>query len=207
MAGKSVMITSGLLRALQGKGIEDIVELRVTNRKAVVRAFRAGWGSIYEAKTDIIIPQIQYLTNDSWEEISALDDTNGWPILHSAGYAQGTLYVLTIPENVVDLYNLPTEILTRVKAILCRDQPVYLDGPGQMSLFLYDNGTFIVESFRDESIAIRLRLNRPTDRLVDLMSGETLVPDNGSRVGQSRRPVTIFETDLAPHSYRVFQYQ
>jgi len=32
VAGKSVAITSGLLRALQGKGIEDIVEARY-NRK------------------------------------------------------------------------------------------------------------------------------------------------------------------------------
>src|SRR4030042_2240050 len=43
-AGKNVMITSGLLRALQGKGIGDIVELTYTDRKVLVSDFRAGWG-------------------------------------------------------------------------------------------------------------------------------------------------------------------
>ena len=41
-AGKNVMITSGLLRALQGKGIEDIVELQYTNRKVLTKEFVVG---------------------------------------------------------------------------------------------------------------------------------------------------------------------
>ncbi len=38
-AGKTVVITSGLLRALQDKGLGDIVELRYTDRKALVQDF------------------------------------------------------------------------------------------------------------------------------------------------------------------------
>jgi hypothetical protein len=37
--GKTVIITSGLLKALQGKGIEDIAEVECTDRKAVVKEF------------------------------------------------------------------------------------------------------------------------------------------------------------------------
>ena len=37
-AGKSVVITSGLLRALQGKGIEDIVEVKYTDRKMLANS-------------------------------------------------------------------------------------------------------------------------------------------------------------------------
>ncbi|HEX4342305.1 MAG TPA: hypothetical protein VH255_02885, partial [Verrucomicrobiae bacterium] len=48
-AGKSVVITSGLLRALQGKGIEDIAELSYPGRKFLaheyVSAFGAGDGT------------------------------------------------------------------------------------------------------------------------------------------------------------------
>ena len=39
-AGKSVVITSGLLRALQGKGIEDIAEVRWTDRKFLAHQYR-----------------------------------------------------------------------------------------------------------------------------------------------------------------------
>ena len=45
VAGKSVVITSGLLRALQGKGIEDIVEVRYTDRKMLAHQYIGGFGS------------------------------------------------------------------------------------------------------------------------------------------------------------------
>ena len=76
--GKIVVITSGLYKAMQGKGIEDIVELRIGDEKAVTNQFwrrRDFWGRsgrVYESKTPIVIPEIKYLTNDSWEEISCL---------------------------------------------------------------------------------------------------------------------------------------
>ena len=45
VAGKSVVITSGLLRALQGKGIEDIVEVRYTDRKILAHEYSSGFGA------------------------------------------------------------------------------------------------------------------------------------------------------------------
>ncbi|KPL13879.1 MAG: hypothetical protein AMS26_12710, partial [Bacteroides sp. SM23_62] len=109
-AGKNVTITSGLYKALQGKGIEDIVELRVTERRANVSEFRAGWGPTVKIEEAIIIPQIHYLTNDSWEVVSALDNTNGWPILHRADYSDGRFYVLTVPDNFIDFYIMPAKV-------------------------------------------------------------------------------------------------
>ena len=43
-AGKTVVITSGLLAALQDKGIMNIAEIRYTNRKALVKIFKTGFG-------------------------------------------------------------------------------------------------------------------------------------------------------------------
>ena len=42
--GGNVIVTSGFYKAMEGRGIEDIVELRVTDRKANVKEFSAGWG-------------------------------------------------------------------------------------------------------------------------------------------------------------------
>ena len=69
--GKSVIITSGLLKALQGKGIEDIAEIRYTDRKALVKDFIAGFRQLSRIEKPILMPQIAYLTNDSWEMVSA----------------------------------------------------------------------------------------------------------------------------------------
>ena len=71
-AGKSVVITSGLLKALQGKGIEQIVDLEVSDRQVLTRRFSNFWGGVWEAERDILLPQLRYATNDSWEEITAL---------------------------------------------------------------------------------------------------------------------------------------
>ncbi len=205
MQGKQVMITSGLLRALQGGRIEEIVELQVTDRKAVVKDFRAGWGRPIQASAEMVIPQIQYLTNDSWEEISALDETNGWPMLHSAPYGGGILYVLTIPESFTDLYNLPATVLNRIRQTLCRDMTVRLQGPGKVSLFVYDNDTFIVESFLDESVDVQVVTDERLTTLTDLLTGRTVTAGSAPRSPWGRISGKRFEIKLPPHSYRVFQ--
>ncbi|MGD2094953.1 MAG: hypothetical protein PVH77_08110, partial [Phycisphaerales bacterium] len=208
--GKDVVITSGLLGALQGKGIEDIVELEYTDKKAVIRDFVVGWFGAYQSEVDILIPQIKYLTNDSWEDISCLAGRSGYPFLHSAGYANGTLYVLTIPENFSDLYNLPAEVLARIKETLTKDLDVRLESRSMVSLFLYDNDTFIVESFLPESVDVRINVNKANCKLADLVSGEELEgdapPSMGFRLrgsGASNR--RVFNMQIKPHSYRVFQ--
>jgi hypothetical protein len=210
-AGKSVMITSGLLKALQGKGIEDIVELRYTDRKANVRTFVTG-GKRNEAKQEMLIPQIQYLTNDSWEEVSALDETNGWPILHSANYSKGMLYIVTIPENFTDLYNIPAEALGRIRQVLAGKLKVFMEGPEKVSMFFYDNNTLIVESFMDESVEVKLVADKQFKKLGDIISNESI---NGvirePAMGWWGRPIgeqkIFFNLTVKPHSYRVFKIE
>ena len=42
-AGKTVVITSGLLHALEGKGVEDLVEIRFTDNEAGHELHRSVW--------------------------------------------------------------------------------------------------------------------------------------------------------------------
>jgi hypothetical protein len=207
-SGKNVMITSGLLRALQGKGIEDIVELTYTDRKALVKDFRAGWFNPGQSAQEILIPQINYLTNDSWEEITAIKGATGWPILHRAQYSKASLYVLTIPDNFSDLYQYPSAILNRIRAVATQDFKIRLEGSSMVSLFLYDNGTFIVESFLNEPVTVKIIAIEPVKTISDLLSGEslqgTVVPAFTFR---NRQPdlTYSFEISIKPHSYRVFK--
>jgi hypothetical protein len=204
MDGKTVVITSGLLRLLLGKGIEDIVELQMPDRKALVQEFLIGWFNIYKMAEPMLIPQIQYLTNDSWEEISALGGFTGYPLLHSAQYARGTLYVLTIPDNFSDLYRLPPEVLTRIKATLLQDLYVRVESPSQVALFAYDNDMFIVESFLPESVEVRIVMDSRVGGLRDVLSGEELVGEEMKDWrGQSTGKMG-YRTTIKPHSFRVF---
>ncbi|NLD39183.1 MAG: hypothetical protein GX654_20190 [Desulfatiglans sp.] len=204
--GNDVVITSGLLRALMGKGIEEIVELRYTERKAIVKDFKAGWGGLIKGEKEMIIPQIQYMTNDSWEEVSALDNGLGWPILHRADYADGNLYVLTIPDNFADIYDMPDEVLNKIRDTLTKNQFVRLHGPARVSIFLYDNNTAVAHSFRDAPVDIRLVAPKGKN-IKDIETGEAL---RGKDIqGFWGRPSTekTFELTVKPHSYRVFSVE
>lgn len=207
-SGKHVMITSGLLRELQDKGIGDIAELKYSDRKALVSDFKAGWGRIVKSDQEILIPQVTYLTNDSWEEVSAIKGASGWPVVHRAQYSKANLYVLTIPENFSDLYQLPVEILNRIRAIATPDFNIRLEGPAKVSLFCYDNGTFIVESFLDEPVTVKLVADQPVNAIEDLITGGT---DQGTQVlavpfmRVKQPPQRSFEISVKPHSYRVFR--
>jgi hypothetical protein len=211
MNGKDVMITSGLLRALQDKGIQDIAELRYTDRKALVKEFSVGWMGHYMSDTEIMIPQINYLTNDSWEIISGMDAGLGWPFLHMADYASGTLYVLTIPENFADIYNLPPEVLSEIRRILSRELFFRLEAPGKISLFLYDNQTAIVESFLDESTEVSIVTGRKFSMITDLVSGESIKAEKISvnmPWGASMETNEVrFSFSIKSHSYRVFRLE
>lgn len=209
-AGGDVMITSGLLRAL-GDEIHPIAELEVTERKALVENFMVAGGEILQSGKAMLIPQINYFTNDSWELAWALDGPNGWPMLHDADYSEGQLYVLTIPDNFADLYQLPEAILSRIRQAAMADFPVRIDAPGSVSLFSYSNDTFIGMSFRDQPTEIRIVTPGSVTQLTDLETGEVLAgelvpldPDGGWR----RNPDAgkrIFTTSLNPHSYRAFR--
>jgi hypothetical protein len=198
--GKTVVITSGLLKALQGKGIEDIVELEYTGRTVATSEFTAGFGGRgTKLDADILIPEIRYFTNDSWEVVSALTSpnrTSGTPILLLAKYSKGLLYVLTIPQAQGDLYRYPQNVLRAIRDVLAKDMYVRLDAPSMVSLFVYDNDKFIVESFAQEPVQARIVTDKRITKLRDVETGAELA-------GQQQGNATVFETPLTAGTYRV----
>ena len=213
-AGENVVITSGLLRALQGKGIEDIVELRFTDRRVAVRdylgAFGAGSGNALSGKQnpEVLIPEIRFLTNDAWPLIRGLASGNGFPLLTMDRYSEGILFVLTIPDNFADLYNLPPEVLTAIKNYILGSFPVRLEAPSKVSLFAYDNETFVVESFSDNKTEMTVSITGGVSKLKNLVTGEVINAE-AAAAGPAQRfsfgPArNKFQISLNPHSYAGF---
>jgi len=153
---------------------------------------------------------MHYLTNDSWEVVSALDDTNGWPILHRADYSEGRLFVLTVPDNFIDFYNMPAAVLNRLRQHIAGSMDVGLEGPAEVSLFVYDNHSFVVESFLDEEVTIRIILDEAYNRITRVATGEVFpgefreAPSFRSRkLGEDSY---LFEISLKPHSFKAFTF-
>jgi hypothetical protein len=215
-AGKSVVITSGLFSALQGKGIEDIVEIRCTDRRIVAEGYSTGFGSGNrsglgnEARPQqILFPEVRFLTNDAWALVSAMADDVGYPILLMDRYGKGTIYVWTIPDNPHHLYRLPPAVTGAIKDVLMKQFFVRIDGASEVALYAYDNRTFIVESYLDHETDVKVSVSEPVTKLHDLVTGAELTgrnPPAGRWLwrfdGGERRKV--FDVHLMPHSYCVF---
>jgi hypothetical protein len=199
LKGASVIITSGLLKALQDKGLKEITAVECSDKNALVNTFTT-FTDVFRSAEDILIPQIVYHTNDAIEMITCLKNENGYPLLLRVPYAKGSLYVLTIPDTLSDLYRFPREILAHLKRIVMRDLPLHVESDGMVSLFLYRNNTCIVESFLPHISTAEVVFHRDGALLQDLKSGVALPGYN--RDGATRFPLTLY-----PHTYRVFRFE
>jgi hypothetical protein len=220
-AGKNVVITSGLLRALSGKGIEDISEFEITDHKVAITGFQGRGGREIAGSSvnaPILFPIIHFLTNQSWGQVNGYDGNSPWnayPIVISDVYDRGTLYVLAIPDNVADLYRLPAPVLNAIRNQIMGSFPYRLtDAPAQVSLFAYDNNTFVVQSFLDSEVKVTVSVAGTTSTITDLVSGQIIsrAPAPAPTTGAGRRggrgdsgaPGISYSITIPPHSYRAF---
>ena len=105
-AGKKYVVTSGRVQELQDKGLNDIVDVRYTSRKAMVNQYAGAFGAPYDAgqnNRDVLIPIIEYVTNDAVPMVRAIANGNGFPILLLDHYSKGIIFILTVPDNFSDL--------------------------------------------------------------------------------------------------------
>ncbi|MGA3182915.1 MAG: hypothetical protein ABSF38_21550 [Verrucomicrobiota bacterium] len=220
VAGKSVVITSGLLRALQDKGIEDIAEIEYSDHKVMAHEYAslsgAGNGTALaaEKEQDVLFPEVFFLTNDSWALLRAMANGRGYPLLLMNRYGKGVLYVWTIPENFNDLYRLPQNVLSTVKNYVMAGFPIRLDGPDHVALFAYDNNTCVVESYLPAASEVKVSVAPEFTKLRDLVTGEVIPvqprpTDAGRGRGRGGGPQggdrrAVFNVHLLPHSYSAF---
>jgi hypothetical protein len=214
-AGGQVIITSGLLHALAHRGIENLAEISYSGLPIAALHYYGAFGPHGRGELDVpgaknppvIFPQIHFYTNDAWPVIRGEDAANAVPILLKTGYGSGELYVLDVPANMGQLYDLPQPVLDELRGYVLARFPVRIDAPARVSLFAYDNHTLVVESFRDSPATVRVFVKAGATQLVDIASGQSLPPAPeavpGPAPGQSGE--TSFVLQLPPHSYRAFE--
>ena len=225
-AGKSVCATSGFVRAMQGRGIEDICEIETTGATVPVQrfTFATGPGSPFRARLrftgaaqadmlafsnslvaprDLLIPEIKYfniLTHDAWGDVLGVSPGGTtYPILLSCDYARGKFYVLTIPNDPADLYAFPPVVLSIIREVLGSAEPVCLDrAPAQVALFRYDNNTFIVQNYLPTAVEVTVSVAGKVTAIQNLLNGEDIKPAPANSDGFGVRAVQ------APHTAFTF---
>jgi hypothetical protein len=147
-------------------------------------------------------------TNDSWALIRGVNNAHGFPILLMNRYSRGIFYVLNIPDNSGDLYSLPQPVSRVIKSYLQADLPVRIDAPAQVSLFAYDNGTFVVQSFRPDAVDVSISIAGANGKLRNIVSNEMPVAEvqaaAGRQTGPQAMPRRSFKVRIAAHSYAAF---
>jgi hypothetical protein len=210
MNGSKVFITSGLYEKLSGKGIEDILPLEVTSQKITTDTFtNSSFGfnntGYVKASGQITLPHIAYNENDLWVLSRALTPYASHPFLLCGTYGTGKLYVITIPDVMPDLYKLPAETLTLLRREM--NLSVTLECTGRVGLFLYDNNTFILQSFLERPERIRICINRPGVKitpLVDVRRVGKILSLTKARCGENE---SVFEIHLMPGRYIAFKIE
>jgi hypothetical protein len=193
--GANVTITSGLFKALQSRGIRKLVEAKVLDSKVLTDEFYLR-GSVMKAEASMLLPQIQYLTNDAWELVGA--SANGYPFLLQASYGKGQLNLFAVPDNFMDLYRVPIAALDILRNWIARYHVAHLEGPAMVSLFSYDNDAIVVESFRDTPAEVRVVAASRIKKLRDIQSGEIME-------GTPERDHQVFHITIGGHAFRALE--
>ena len=201
-----MIITSGLLRAIQDKGFDQVTDMRVTRNVAAateyVEGFGFGAGTVLGHSRPILFPLIHFYTNEEWAVLRGIASRGGVPLLLMDHYGKGELYVLVVPQEMNDLYSLPAPVLSALRRYLAPALPVRLEGPAQVSLFEYGNGTFVVESYRDHPAAVRVVGGFA--HLTNLTSGADSAGEP-LPAAAAARPQFGYELRIEPRSFVAFR--
>ncbi|MUT66567.1 permease [Paenibacillus sp. NEAU-GSW1] len=151
--GGEIIMTSGFIAQMTGKGIEEFTTLRGTGKTMAVNRFAVETSSctfdqFASSEEPICYPIFDYSTNGTWQSIVAMNGQNNIPILMYDNYSKGKIYSLIVPDNYADLWKLPAPVLNRLRSVFAGNLLRYrIEGPASVGLFTYDNEAFILENF------------------------------------------------------------
>lgn len=174
--GASVIVTSGFVRKL-GDAFKEFVNVKYSSRKALVSEYADSKnsgvtvGGKYTGVKPVLIPQLDYCTNDIWELAAGYGTDNNFPIVLRCKYGEGSISVVTIPDNMGDLYHYPAEVLNVIRGLFSKEMPVTIQGPAQIQLFVYDNDKVIVRSDLPYAERVTLKVVDGVKAVRDMVKG------------------------------------
>ena len=204
--GGKALVTTGFHEALADRGIYALRSIRMPGRSITASRYRVeskyGRGARctfpYSEKA-ISIPVAEFRNNSTWAVVKASRDEESFGILLQDCVGKGQLWTLAVPDAFPDLYRLPSEALSRIR----EEFPVkgiWLEGPARVSLFVYDNDSFVLYPYVMEDVQrtiVRVHV-KDASALYEPVSGRELKPlfeANGE---------AVFELPAMPGKYTLF---
>lgn len=184
LEGADVIVTSGFVRKL-GEEFQEFVNVKYSARKALVNEYADTKNNgvcvsgKYAGDAAILIPQLDYCTNDIWELAAAYGTDNNFPIVLRCSYGKGQISIITIPDNMGDIYHYPAKVLNVIRGLFAKEMPVTLEAPSKVQLFVYDNKKVIVRSDLDYTESAVLKLAEGITSVTDVIRGTTVQAVDG----------------------------
>ncbi len=178
----TLILTSGFVKAMEDKGLEELIDIKVTNNKMSANQFGVGWYSCaYDqyctSGKALTFPILEFATNDTQNTISALTHNKSYPILLQTHYHNSEVYVLNIPDEYGSLEKLPQDVLNYIRKLCLKDFNLEINGPAPFSVFLYDNQTIILYNFTDYVGEYSLIVNNNCCKLQVLDNNSSITDD------------------------------
>lgn len=187
LKGGDCIVTSGFVKK-NAEEFRQFVNITVTDRKALVHEYAGTHnnGINLDGRVPgfdpVMIPQIDYCTNDIWELAAGYAKFNNFPIVLRARYGKGHISIITIPDNYGDLYNYPADVLNVIRGLFTNELPLKLLGGSGIMLFAYDNDTYILRSDLPYSESVTLELAPDVKSVTEARRGFELKMDDHRQI-------------------------
>jgi len=214
--GGKALVTSGFLEATMDRGIRRMTSIRFTGRRIRGRNYRvefpAGRRERLEFPTgtdEIGIPVCEFRNNSSWALAKVAESEESFGLLLRDTYGKGQMLTLAVPDSFPDLYKLPGSVLTRLRMEF-PGNGIYLECKAGISLFPYDNGSFIVYPYAtgaSQPATIRIHIRGDIRALEMPLQRNFLTGKNGLRIAPLYRKdgETVFEARTQPGEYALYK--
>lgn len=201
IGGADVVVTSGFVRKMGEIFKKEFVNVAYSARKALVCDYAdtknngVSVSGRYSGDKEILIPQLDYCTNDIWELAAAYGTDNNFPIVLRCSFGAGRLSIITIPDNMGDLYHYPAKVLNVIRNLFSVEMPAFLEAPSKVQLFAYDNNKIIVRSDLDYCESVTLHLADRFTVVADMIKGVE-IPVKDHRVTAQITPGVNYVLEL-----------
>ncbi|MBP5450786.1 MAG: hypothetical protein J6Y16_00960 [Treponema sp.] len=150
--GGNAIVTSGFLKLMMGRGIEQMTSIRYRDRHLTATHYQVYSKDSWEeyktpAYRPITFPLMEHRNNTSWQLLKGMTSEKNFPILIRDCYGKGQMITFVTPDNFSDIQDLPREVLNSIRQIFSRNLDVYIECGKNIGLFLYDNNTFITYAY------------------------------------------------------------
>ena len=97
------------------------------------------------------LPVAEFRNNATWAVVKGSHGEESYGIWLRDDYCGSRLWTLAVPDAYPDFYAMPAEALSRIRQSVPMNG-VWLEGPARISLFVYDNDSFVVYPYVMEGV-------------------------------------------------------